>query len=591
MEREYDIVVIGSGLAGSTTALCLSASGLKTLVVERKSHPRFVVGESTVPAVTQGFRRLAETFDVPELAAVSDFIALHRRGLTVWPKQHFWFGMHQEGQPLDPRDELMAETLRLPVGPDSHMLRSDLDGWLVSLLPRYGVDYVDHTDVVRYDADDRRAVVTLRNGEAESAVRARFVVDASGHASFLARQFELREEPSRLETNTRTIFAHFTGIPPLDDVLGAEHPSFRFKRHGGSMHHCFHGGWAWVIPLRDDLVSVGLSLDREVHPFDPDLPAEREIETFLSRYPSMRQHLGEMEPVRPLTKTDRVQFSCRTILGPRFILTPHASGFVDPLFSSGILLSQAFVARFVPAIEEAVREDDFSRARFEPMERAFFRELDAVDRFVSGAIASYRHAPSFLQYIRTWLYAESSQLARRTLGDCSETDGPTLLYATAEADFVELLAELHREITDPSADVEAFAVRARAALDARLPESPWYPRPDFGGGGGTVCLTEPSAYPEWLDALVARHPELAETGPDALEEWISTQKELALAFIADYRGARPDAAPLIEGIDRVRALRTRGFARLTATLDTPLGVEELVAPPAQPSAAGGSRRA
>src|SRR6185369_16037858 len=102
---------------------------------------------------------------------------------------------------------------------------------------------------------------------------------------------------------------------------------------------CFRGGWIWVIPFDNGVTSVGLQLDRTLYPIDETKSPEEELYLFMKRFPSIWAHLGKMVPVRPIVRTDRIQFTSKSILGDGFILAPHAAGFIEPLFSTGILLT------------------------------------------------------------------------------------------------------------------------------------------------------------------------------------------------------------------------------------------------------------
>ncbi len=79
------MAVTGSGIAGSMTAMVLSREGLSTLVVERKSHPRFVIGESTIPTTTLMMSSLARKYDIPELEQISHYLGLKENGCIAFP--------------------------------------------------------------------------------------------------------------------------------------------------------------------------------------------------------------------------------------------------------------------------------------------------------------------------------------------------------------------------------------------------------------------------------------------------------------------------------------------------------------------------
>ncbi len=271
--------------------------------------------------------------------------------------------LERSGPAGPPEKELCFYALLPPRGPDYHANRADLDHFFVKLFPKYGVTYQDKTAVTGFESDASGARLTLKpEGEAaERTVTASYVVDCTGHASFLAKKFGLRKEGPELSTNSRSIFGHFQNTRFLDDIL-PPNEEVGFLRDGGTIHHVFHGGWIWGIRFDSGVMSVGITLDRDVWPLDESIPAEVEMRTIIDRYPTVKAALGEMVPIRPIIRTgrvhggtDRIQFAVSSIVGERFILSPHSSGFIDPLFSTGILLTGAFLNRFVPLAAKAVR--------------------------------------------------------------------------------------------------------------------------------------------------------------------------------------------------------------------------------------------
>ena len=69
-KTNFDVIVLGSGLAGSVLASCLARNGAEVLILDTDTHPRFAIGESTIPYTSMMMRLVSERYDVPEIIAV-----------------------------------------------------------------------------------------------------------------------------------------------------------------------------------------------------------------------------------------------------------------------------------------------------------------------------------------------------------------------------------------------------------------------------------------------------------------------------------------------------------------------------------------
>ncbi|WP_372365995.1 NAD(P)/FAD-dependent oxidoreductase [Candidatus Uabimicrobium sp. HlEnr_7] len=461
---QYDIVVIGSGIAGATAALVFSRIGHRVLVIEKRKHPRFAIGESTIPTTTHIFMSLSKKYNIPELRHICHYTALAKRKMASYPKRHFWYGLHKENAPLSPCKQLMFETFPLPIGPDVHMLRSDADSYLVSKFAKYGVDYIDETEIKNFDYDTstNTANISTLSPQGAKQVLCKLVVDASGHASYLAKKFNLREKETSLKTKSRTIFGHFRGVKDLDSLL--EKNIFRYKRNAGTMHHCFDGGWIWVIPFDNGITSIGLMLDTDKYPNNNKITPEEEMQQIIQKFPTIKEQLEKREPLFPLIRTGRVQFSSHTILGDGFILTPHAAAFVDPLFSTGILLTLSFIERMAHLLESS-QTDRFVTKNFQSVEKAFFQEIQTIDLVVSGTWKSFRDFNIFKQYWRTWIHSTTLQYFTHILGNSSNAKGCSFAYGAAIETWKETLYKMH-SIVYQDGDSQQVAESLQKIMDS-----------------------------------------------------------------------------------------------------------------------------
>ncbi len=564
MPERHDILIVGSGIAGSSLALALRKAGLTVCVVERDSHPRFAIGESTVPSTTLGYDYLGRAYDIPEFHQMSHYLGLKELGLTGYPKQHFYFAHHTPGVPLQPNEELMYETLELPLGPDVHVLRADVDAFLVSRFAAYDVDYRERTEVVDFARTADGVSLTVKDAQGEQTLRGRLVVDASGHASYFARRYGLRDEVPQLHTHTRSLFGHFEQVPSLEDAVGSPNPAFRFKRHGGTQHHCFEGGWIWVIPFDNGVTSVGLQLDPRLYPLDESVPPEEELRQVIARFPTVQAHLGGMRPVRKLVRTGRVQFTSKTLLGDGFILTPHAAGFIDPLFSTGITLTQSFVSRFVPLAVEALKAPQVDMERFRPVERAFMREVETIDRIVSGNMKAWGHFDTFKQYWRLWGLGTIVQYTARIVGDHANADGCTLMFGSAIDAWREHVRQMHEAVfAEPNGP--ALAAKLKALMDA-------WPHPHNRANyelasprACSVAIEDPPHYFRWLKGFVHQNPAVKQDKSlFRLLGWFGRLVWRLLGIKRRY--GRPGWERLTAAVDAIRALK---IPRPTPQLERP----------------------
>ncbi|GLW35042.1 NAD(P)/FAD-dependent oxidoreductase [Actinoplanes regularis] len=407
MDTRVDVTVLGSGIGGSTVAAILARLGLSVAIVDAARHPRFALGESTIGETSFLLRLLAARYDVPELAHVSTNEGIrehasHRCGV----KTNFGFVYHHEGREHDPFEVTQCSVSAGPFGPESHLMRADIDQYLFEASKRYGAIAREGVRVQSVDIRPDEAVVTLDGGE---VFRSDYVIDATGRTSVLADAFGLREQPCRFETNSRTIFTHLRGVVPYDSVADSSGQPNLW--HEGTLHHLFDGGWMWVIPFdnqpgsESDLVSVGLNLDVDKYPRREAVTPEQEWAEFLDRFPALKRQFANATPAFGWISTGRTQFSSSRTVGDRWVLMSHAAGAIDALFSRGMANTMAVIEAFVPLLMKARESGDYSAARFGPIDTLNQSILDNNDKLIAGSYLAFRDFDLWRAWSKVWYLA------------------------------------------------------------------------------------------------------------------------------------------------------------------------------------------
>jgi FADH2 O2-dependent halogenase len=395
MNERYDVTILGAGIAGTILAAILARQGLKVLVLEEGEHPKFAIGESTIPEFTLRIRLAALRFDVPELSYLTNFYDVRDNlGSSHGVKRSFSFVYHRSGCEQVPQESLQVPTFPPPIGPDSHLYRQDVDAYYMAVAIRYGVTVVQRVKVTGIELGANEVCAkTERHGE----FRSKYIADAGGMRSPLGAALNLRESPTRYRTRSRAIYSHFIGVQPYDQVVspgrGHRLPS---PLSQSTLHHLFDGGWMWVIPFdnhpraTNPLCSVGLLLDLERFPQQEGVPPEEEIRSFIERFPSVARQFKKARAVRGFVGTGRLQYSSSRIVGERWCLTSHAGAFIDPMFSSGLMITIGTISLLADALLKAFRDDDFAVERFTAVEEFVQHAFNQFDRVVSASYVSFK---------------------------------------------------------------------------------------------------------------------------------------------------------------------------------------------------------
>ncbi len=306
-----DVLVIGGGPAGSTAAALLAQHGRDVVLLEKDRHPRFHIGESLLPRNLPIFDRLGMREQIHDLGVLKPGaeIVSEATGRSV----DFNFA---DGD----REYTYSYQVR----------RADFDAALFANARRQGARATEGMRVMDVQLDHRasggRSRVAARNADGMTHHFApRFVLDASGRDTFLAGRMRLKAADKH--NNTAAVYAHFRDVTcRRDDMAGC------------IAIHLTDDGWFWVIPLRDEVTSVGFVGNQAAFKgrtgSSRDLLFER-----IRNCPRLRARMANAQIVSEVTATGNYSYRASSCWGDGYMMIGDAFAFIDPVFSSGVLLA------------------------------------------------------------------------------------------------------------------------------------------------------------------------------------------------------------------------------------------------------------
>jgi flavin-dependent dehydrogenase len=344
-----DVLIVGGGPGGSTIAALLAQRGENVVLVEKDTHPRFHIGESLLPMNVPLLEELGVKAEI-------DLIGIPKYGVE------FVSPWHDHASHLD-----FAEAWDKSLSYAYEVRRSEFDHVLLKNAAMRGACVIEGCRISQVAFPPEGGVVaTGQDSDGQTRrFEAKFLVDASGRDTLLAGRLATKERNPRHAT--AAVFGHFTGA--------WRRPG---KAAGNISLFWFDHGWFWYIPLLDGTTSVGAVCSAAFMK-----TRGTDVTTFLNslieQCPPLAARLADATMTEPATATGNYSYRAQKMIGPNYILVGDAYAFVDPVFSSGVLLAMksAFLgADAVTACLHAPRaEADRALHRFDAEVRR------AIDRF------------------------------------------------------------------------------------------------------------------------------------------------------------------------------------------------------------------
>lgn len=420
MRIDTDIAVVGSGFGGSLAALIARRLGRSVALLERGSHPRFAIGESSSPLANILLETLADRYDLPRLRPLARYGPWRRtypeisRGL----KRGFTFYAHRAGRPFaaDPErnDQMLVAASPRDEIADTHWYRPDFDAFLVAEAQEAGAHYLDRTRLTTATQRDGGMLLEGERAGEPLTVAARLVVDASGPRGFLHRTLALVERRLAGLPETEALYAHFRGVRRLDrlpELSGGEAAPYPID--DAAVHHVFPEGWIWVLRFDNGITSAGvaatLRLSRELGFPEGEAAWQR----LLDRLPGVAEQFRGAKAVSPLVHQPRLSFRTESASGPGWTLLPSAAAFVDPLLSTGFPLTLLGLERLGRALEEDWGTERLAASLARDGDRTLL-EADTAALLIGALYATFDDFPLFAALARLYFAAASySEAARR----------------------------------------------------------------------------------------------------------------------------------------------------------------------------------
>ena len=366
----FDCLIIGGGPAGATVAALLAEKGHKTLLLEKGTFPRHHIGESLMPQTYWSFQRLG---------------MLDKMKASGFPRKEsvqFVSGSGKDSQPFYFTDRDPGEW-----SVTWQVSRPEFDLMMLDNAREHGAEVRQGALVREVLFDGSRAVGVKTVGDSGALeCHASVIVDATGMSAVLSRRLGLRYPDAHLKK--ACIYAYFKG---------AQRDAGRNAGATIIIYTPDRQGWFWSIPLAGDVTSVGVvSAPDTLCAGRGDQPLVT-VEEEIAACPGIARRLAGATRVSDAYVTSDFSYRSTTAAGDGWVLVGDAFGFLDPVYSSGVMLALKSGEFAADAICDCLEAGDFSARRL----GAFAPTLVAGMQFIRQMVyAFYDPGFDFTDFLR-----------------------------------------------------------------------------------------------------------------------------------------------------------------------------------------------
>ena len=354
MKPNYDVIVIGGGPAGSTAAAVLAMKGRRVLLLEKEKFPRYHIGESLIPYTYFTLERLG---------------VLDKLKRTRFVRKYSVQFVRQAGEVSTPF--YFTQNWDHPSSTTWQVIRSEFDQMLVDNAREKGAEVIEEM-TVKEPIRENGSVVGVRGTDKQGRpfeVRAPVTVDASGRDGFTQVKNGWRIRDPKL--NKIAVWTYYKGAlrdPGLDE--GATTVAYLPDK-----------GWFWYIPWPDDMVSVGVVAEssylfRDTR--DPETIFQREVANNLW----IQKHLAPGKVAAEYRVTGEFSFRSKYCAANGLVLAGDAFAFLDPVFSSGVMLALCSGEMAGDAVDAALTAGDYSAEMFAGYGDTLCRGIESMRKLV-----------------------------------------------------------------------------------------------------------------------------------------------------------------------------------------------------------------
>src|SRR5918993_323464 len=370
--NKFDVIVMGGGPAGSSVAGILAREGRQVILFEKEIFPRHHIGESLMTDTYWTFRRLGLIEKLKESPFVRKYSVQFANAAGKESRPFYFFeAVHHES----------AVTWQVT--------RAKFDELLINHAADQGVKVHQGGLVKQVLFGGDRAVgveVQMQDGTREKFF-ANVVVDATGQMAMLSNKFRWRVRDPKLKK--AVLYSYFKGAHREPDLNGGA--TLVLRTEPGS------GGWFWYIPLENDITSVGIVANPEYLLKNRGQDLAKIFYEEIEKCEPCRKRVAEATRVDKIYSIVDYSYRSKYCAGNGFMLIGDAYGFLDPIYSSGVLLALKMAELAADSIHDAFKYNDFSGSRLGQYQPKLDKGIESMRKLV---YAFYNEGFSFAQFLQ-----------------------------------------------------------------------------------------------------------------------------------------------------------------------------------------------